>query len=820
MTALPKFTLRPSAAAAMLVVALALGGLAGCGGGTDTVAVAVAPPPLIGAESTGSKVLSWFALAADTLYDVALGIASLAEHNPLAAGAEFTAAGLGIVGKILEDGGGDATDTQAQQLTNISTQLDTLTVNVNALSTQLTQVISMIDGLGDSFTVLVNLNAPIKNAENWLTAYSTGQYGDMKSREWARWYLAGCDPTLVSSCPATANPVTAARMNTFSNLYMKNPGPTFAMTDVKDNFPRWWSQSVVGNNTINSANYAIGGFLAADLVTQLYEGITDNKGTPQNALLSYMNYLIALGSNNCSVDITDPGCDLNTNVYQPLESYFAYLVSLQTQLVMAQSEAYLTLAQIEVKASPVLINIEDTANYLAHKDLMAGFAIQLNEEAEVFLQVAEEIALYRAADGRTDWSNFAATDAGKLLARADFSVAQLAGKNYRTASTIPAFTVGYVNPPWPSSGIVGRVFYANGEQMPTGTRMLAMDSTVGAQYQPNQSLSEDDTSKRAVTGVLQPYLLWTRSVDAKGAVTMIGTANTQWSVRRLVAQPITLPIGLDFQVTSSQPTRLGAKLGLYNYDENFVTPPGSGTSSVIPFGSFSSVEGNIGGAGLALDPGSIKADMNATLYDASYNASTINAGAVSLSVTYVPNKDYKPGNSDLWGGKGMTAGTWSVASTAVKLVIPPKGATAVKISWPSVVNVSLDSDRQILGGLGGNGVGREEYYSYVKFQQHILDSKGKALTGGSVVNDRCTSSPFFKCQIDNSQIDSSQSVDLTMLTAAATAANLSFAANFSTEVEQYNERMVWFSKYATVRTSIAPSVASWQIQAPMLTLIR
>lgn len=803
MSRISRFPLKMNQLSAVAVVVMTIG-ISGCGGGSE----AVAPPPLpplIGAEATtGSKVLSWFERVAESLYEVARGVAAVAEGNVVAGVGEFAAAGLGIVSKGLESG--ESGDDQAKQLTEIDSKLDTVIVDVQSIANQVSTMELQLKNLADYLKSAAAMKTPMDTAQTWLDSYYTGTTL-LQSREWVRWYLAGCDPIKVGSCPSASNAPSAANLALFRQAYMQN-SDNRPLVNNRDNFPLWWAFAVVGDQTTGGTKFSVNGTKASDIVTQIYQGLTNNMGQDTNGLISYMNYFMTQDSSHCGKDVTDPQCDLYNNVYLPLETYFSLAIGRQSQLVMALAEAYTVLAQ------------EDPNAYgPAGNNLMAGFNKQLAVEVEAFLRAAEQLALYRAADGRTDWSNFADTDAGRLLARADFVVAQIAGKNYRTASTTPKWTPGDVNPPWPASGIVGRVFYANGEQMLSGTATRSVcHSTDATCSSALTQVGENADSLRSVNGA-QPYLLWKSTVDAKGAVTlMTGTANTQWSVQRLTPMAAsTLPVGASYLVNSTQsPTRTPAKLGFYNYDENFDTPPGEGSSSVIPFGSFSAVEGAIGRYGLKLDAASFKgsADMSATLFDDSYGISTANPGAVSYSVTYVPNKHY----NSKWDGLGTTAGTWSGA-TAVKLMIPLATATQVKMRWPSTLDVHLNSAFQYTTGLGGNGAGRDEYYSYVKFKQHIQDSKGNELNlasgKSSVVNSDCTSAPFFKCQIGQEQ-----SIDMTVSTATATANNLSFSAKFSTEVDQYDKRWVFFNWYETVRTSDSNSVATWDIQAPLFTLIR
>lgn len=796
MSSFPNLPLRLNKFSAIAVVALTLG-IAGCGGGSDVTTPpvapsAVAPPDLVAATNTGSKVLSWFGRVANSLYDVAVGVAAIAGGNVTAGVGKFAAAGLGIISKGLDSG--ESGDDQAKQLSEIDSKLDTVIVDVQSIATQVSTIEGKVDNMIAYQKYALAMSSPMATAQTWLDSYYTNPAQTAQSREWVRWYMAGCDLSQVGSCPSASKPASAANLALFRQTYMKNPDLT-NMTRSTDNFPRWWAFSVIGDQTTGASKYDVYGTKADDIVTLIYHGLTDDMGQDTNGLISYMNYFMTQGSGHCGTDVTDKRCDLYNNVYLPLETYFSLAIGRQTQLVMALAEAYTVLAQ------------EDQASYgRAGDTLMAGFNKKLAVEVEAFLQAAEQIALYRAADGRTDWSNFAATDAGKLLARADFVAAQIAGKNYRTSSTTPAWTAGYVNPPWPSNGIVGRVFYADGEQLLTTTATRSVCSNANPQSCTNAltHIGENTASQRPVSGV-PPYLLWKRTVDAKGAVTlMTGTAKTRWTVQRLMPVAAdTLPVGASYLVDSTKPrARMPAKLDFYNYDENFARPPGHGTSSVIPFGSFSSVEGAIGRYGLMLDTASFKgsANMDATLYDDSYKASTVEPGAVSYNVTYLPNKQFDSNNPTKWGGSDK-AGTWSASSLAFKLDFHLASATSVKIRWPSSFKVGLNSQSQSIQNQFGKP--KPEYYSYVKFKQTILDGNGKELKASS----ECPSAPFVSCYLDESLL-----VEWTGLKANAT--NLSFAAHFSTEVDQYDHGI----NATTVRTGNGD--AKLLIKAPLLTLIR
>lgn len=831
MNTCPKFPLRLKTASAVVLVSITLGGLVGCGGGSPA---APTPPPLIPAdETTGSKVMSWFAQISDSLHEVALGVAGIAEGNIAAGVSEFAAAGLGLIGKGLESGDSSSGDDQAKQLNAINGKLDTLIGDVQFIANLETNTNLLVLDL-TNLVLMQPMSNSVNNAQLWLDSYYTG-LNTLQSRAWVNWKMAGCQADV--TCPQPYPAVTAANLAAFRQAYMQHPAKK-TMTLSTDNFPLWWAYSVLPEQATGSAKYIAGGGTASQNEDAIYKAIVKGNGTDPNGLVSYMNYFMNQSSNTCAKDLTDPACDLYTSVYQPLEAYFALAIGRQSQLVMAQAEAWTVLAQKD-----------PAANGSGGSLVMNNYNLELNEEVEVFLQVAEQLASYRLADGRTDWSNFAATDAGRLLARADFIVAKLAGANYVVDNTIgpntPAGTSSFTSSPWPSDGIVGRIFYADPEQTldKTGTRSVCAASGQPCSGIPLLQIAENVPSLRTVTGG-KPYLVWSRAVDPKsGAVTLLtGTGWTQWRVQRLKPQPATtttpatattpavttvlsLPVGFDYQVASTHSPSLLAKFGFLSYDRNFVTPPlpdprpvnatGPDSPWVTSFGSFNAVEGAIGPYGLKFDTNTFvkgSSNMPSVVYADSYSVSKTTPGAL-YSVTYVPNDYYTRYANDTpknWGGVGTKPGTWS-ASTVVQLVIPAGTASNVKFSWPSTLDVNLSSDNRTTSGLFST-----EYYSSATFKQQIL-SGGKVLTdisGKGTTSDvltECSVKPFVSCKLNLGQ-----SVDVMVSSATAIAGNITFVANFSTEVEQYKTGSL---NSKIMRTSIAPSVANWTIQTPIVTLI-
>ena len=145
--------------------------------------------------------------------------------------------------------------------------------------------------------------------------------------------MAGCDYT-ASTC---AGDVTQASYAAFTANWVKHPGQTNTSTD---DFFLWWSYSVLGGTTVP----VFGSPDSAEiLVDKIYNGMIDNMPTSQNGLVAYLGFV--LSQTGCANDVT--ACDLYSQVYIPMEAYFAEGISYQTSLAEAVVEAKGVLAEVD-----------------------------------------------------------------------------------------------------------------------------------------------------------------------------------------------------------------------------------------------------------------------------------------------------------------------------------------------------------------------------------------------------------------------------------------------------------------------------------------
>jgi hypothetical protein len=327
---------------------------------------------------------------------------------------------------------------------------------------------------------------------------------------------------------------------------------------------------------------------------------------------------------------------------------------------------------------------------------------------------------------------------------------------------------------------------------------------------PVAQISEDISSYRTPTGDW-PYLLWQTSGSGT-SILATGTLNNQWKVQRLKPM-MSLPLG-QYVVNSTLTGRLGANLVVATYDSNYnsVTP---GTTGGIVFGSLNGIEGSIGKYGLTLGQGPWTAaggatgDVSAQL-SISYTDATDAPGGAYLNVTYPPI----PGApSSLSHGAASSPWVWSTsANIQLNSSSLASGFSKVHVHWPTTVNVNLNGTvLNTSTNPCGSGCGRDEYYSYIKLDQQLLDSKSNAVSNASIENTQCNSSPFNQCNITGAQ-----SLDVGSLTLAA-ATQYTFKASFSSDVDPYDK---CFCGNSTWRSAIAGSKAVWVINAPVLTLTK
>lgn len=734
-------------------------------------------------QSTSSTVMGWLSAIAGFLEDVTKGAAQAFEGNWGAAASDWAAGTFGLIEYGLEPGAADETSN----LTEMDAKLDTLLINVSSISGQLVNLNNQISGLTNYITETNALGINLQNAQTWLQQYYLSPTLTLQSRNWARWVLAGCpivadNPGRPPGCPAAGNPVTAANQKDFTSKNIMNPGKTSLNTD---DFPLWWAYAVVGGAN-GVTQYAVNGTTADAFVTEIHDGLVLHSRTPQNALLAYMGWVFS--QSGCTTDVSASGCDLYTQVYLPTEAFFLQAIGDQSQLAEAVAEADEVLAE----------KFPNSTHSNAASNYMSGVNQQVNEEVEAFLEVAEQIALYRAADGTWDWNLFGSSDAGQLLARADFVATQL---GRQVDPTNPA--TKNLTPPWPSSGVVGRVFYVNGEPAlaANATRGVCTSASGAFCATPVAQLGEDG-SNQAVTGDW-PYLLWQ---TASGSAT--GTPNVHWAVQRL--KPATLPAG-QYVVNSTSSARLGANLVVATYDGNYNSVPAS-TANAISFGSVNGIEGSIGKYGL--NPGAGWTTTGGTAGDASAHLSISYADAIDapggayLQVTYPP---IAGAPNSLSGGATSSPWVWSTSvNISLATLSLASSFPGVHVHWPTTVNVNLKGS--VLNeskNICGTGCGRNEYYSYLKLDQQLLDSKSKVVSNASLENSQCNSAPFNVCTIAGAQLLDAGSIML------APSTEYQFKLSFSSAEDPYDS---CFCGNSTWRSATAPSTASWVIDAPMLTL--
>ena len=760
-------------------------------------------------DATSSTVMGWLSSIAKFLGDVAEGAAAATEGNWAQASFDWASGAFGLIEYGLNP---DAPDSSSQ-LTTMETQLDGLIGNVNAIQGSIASLNNSITGLTNYIYSTNALGTNLKSAETWLQSYYTDQTQTLQSRNWARWYLAGCipqgaHPVYPASCPEATNPVTQTNLGIFQKNFITNPG--FAnlgagqLPVASDDFPLWWAYGVLGNQSLVPP-YANNGTKASDFVKEIHTGLTDNSTGP-NALMAYMLWVFSQDA-KCNSDVSNatPGasCDLFNDIYLPTEKYFVQVLGDQTQLAEAVVEAYNVLAE----------KFPNTSTYTnagsLYMDGPGGFNQQVNEEVEAFLEVAEQIALYRAADGTQDWNTFGSSDAGQLLARADFVAAQLGRQ--------PDASNPNLTPPWPTSGVVGRVFYTSPEQPLGANQTRGVCAYVSANQtncsNPFAQISENVSSLATLTGQW-PYLLWSTSGN-----TATGTPNTQWKMQRL--KPLSLPVGTSAAVTyvvdSTVPARLGANLVVATYDPTTYISEPAGTAGGIVFGSLNGVEGALGKYGLPLSESAWTTSGPTTthtggappanVFQVSYSNSSTSAepGAGSLNVTYPPITPVVPGPHAY-----SVSESWSVSGN-IELV-GNSSFPRVHVHWPTSVNINLTGGvTQSLGSLQGGS----QYYSSLTLTQQLLNSGKTVNSSGSPAvpasaQTQCPGAPFNTCTLT-----AAQPLDVPSLGLAA-GTTYTLQASFASQVLPYAQSA--FTNAYTFRSSKAGSVASWTINPPMITL--
>lgn len=747
--------------------------------GTVTEATACAQQSTSSTSYDYSSAMGWLSAIAEFLSEVTLGIAELPESG-WGGASEIASGTFGMIEHGINLGTGSGEDAQ---LSDMDAQLGTLVTSVCQLQVQLNNIGNQITGLQNWIVSDTLLSSQVRAADSWLWPNFQDPNGTGTSREWARWILAGC-ATSGSSCPEASGTVTTTSWNNFVQSAIQSASTTPPAL-ATDNFPLWWSYSVVGG---------AGGITpfsptAKTLQHNIFTALTATPVTPTtNGLVAYMEEVF--GQSGCVNDVT--ACNLLQNVYYPLEAYFLKAVGDQAWLAEAQSESWLTLSALgKGSTGPTDVATETNSN--------------LDAECEAFLQVAERIALLRAADGTMDWNSFGSSDAGQLLARADFIVMQLAGQNYQNN---PA--PGYVNPPWPSSGVVGRIFYVDGEPplSSSGQRGICQETGAAGTFSagaancstPAAYLTENTASARTVTGDW-PYLLWSSS---GGSAT--GSPHQNWKVQRLNPLPLaSLPTNTataSYVVNSQVPAWLGANMFVGSYDSSYNNLPAPATGSTT-FASVNGIEGAIGKYGLPLG-------------QSPWTATAVNSvNEIQLSVSYKDATD-APGGAYvdvdfplLSNDKTSTAqNAWS-ASAQFQMSGLPSGWTTYHVQWPAVVNANLNSSVKI-SATWASAVGGTGYYLNFSMGQQIL-SNNKTYSNLSAGFNQCPTQTY-NCQFSGLQSINAGSVSFTQNSA------YTFKASYAAEVSPYSYSL--WNGVSTYRQPLQNSVATWVIDGPMFTLTK
>jgi hypothetical protein len=577
------------------------------------------------------------------------------------------------------------------ELNTMDGKVDQLLVDMGAVQNQLANIERQITGLEKWIEGEAALGTHVSDAETWIAQYFSNQANPGKSYNWALWLLAGCDPA-ADTCGGT---VTDATIQAFNEDYYTASAaipPKDPPTLATDNFYLWWAYNVNQQATVTP--YTVNGNTADTIIKQLHLGMVPEKPTDTNGLLAYMGYVFS--SSACATDVTAGGCDLYSQVYLPVEAYFQEVITNQITLVQAMVESYAELASFyETNHAS---NAYDT--YVSV--YMSDFQKMLSEEAESFVEVAEQIALYRAADGRFDWSSFNTSDAAQLLSRADFLAAMLV--NSPTGKPWP----------WPP-GVTGRIFYTEqpkgvpgsttvhsacqGTSCTTLTEIVPMPQDLACYADsnyPGQCLLYSDW----------PYLQWS-APDGSNVVT--GTPTFTWKIRRLT--PRQMAEGT-YKVASINAPYGNADLVVSQYGDDYSYPPAQGTTPVL-FGSFNEVEGSLG------------------------------IGALGA------NRTYSGGGDDALHNYGITPSStytemyllYEVAPTQiksnwyekmkVKVNAVPGTFPRVRLFWPNTVEIVL-GEQHISGG-------NCPYHYYVQLEQslQLLNSSGTAVTNGGQTLHPC-----------------------------------------------------------------------------------
>jgi hypothetical protein len=656
-------------------------------------------------------------------------------------------------------------NTIMDDLNVMDQKLDELLFDMGEIEGQLLSVEGAIDGLTNYIYFTSKLGPPQANAESWLDVYYDKTSEVKQSYNWGRWSTAGCDLSQ-STCDNEVTDESTAIFNKQNVLHPENDPPLH----VTDNFYLWWAYSVLGTQAAFVPPYTAGGDTADLIVDKIYQGITNDAGTGQNALYAYMKWLF--DSSACKYDVSANDCDLYAQVYEPFEAYFQQLIADQVNLVQAIIDAFTVLASTEENQTT---GTYDTAisDYLTAAN--GGFVHQLAHEAEVFLQVAEQIALYRAADNRFDWGTFGTTDAGQLLARADFVAAQLAAPSGSDAPW-----------PWPP-GVTGRIFYTQQHTLPPSVfHQACLEGTTTCttltEVAPDYAVQRDGTN--AVTGDW-PYLQWIVPNDVDAAV---GTPTQTWQIRRLERQ---LLAAGSYQVARenaeyfSQDSR-NAKLIVAEYGSDYSNPPTDPADAVL-FGSFNALEGMGFVSYRSLTDG-----QDDSLHDFNWS---LDADSTTMSVTYKQDNAHKQGNwyqRDYFQLQGLS-----------------DSHNKVRIRWPATISIGVAA--QVLGGT--NCVG--SYYEGLAQSLKVLEPDNDVVQGTDNLWNLCGTSAFLKCNKSYLDRNGPMRMETESLTLKPDV-RYQLRAHFNDDIYGYTGTYTW----ACVWGPTPGSKVTWTLFNPTFTLTK
>ncbi len=650
-------------------------------------------------------------------------------------------------------------ETIVDDLNGMDDKLDELLTDIAAVQNQLGLVEAEIEGLEYFITVESTLAPTLTTAKNWLDNfyYKVSETGT--SYNWGRWSTAGCDLTQ-STCEKE---ITDESIEAFEGKYVLDP-ENDPPTKSSDNFYLWWAYGVTGESGFKE--FTQDGSSARNLVESIYSELTFSPIGITLPLQAYMEYIFS--QSGCATDVTN--CDLYAEVYEPVEAFFQQLVAYQVNLVQAIVDAYSVLASTEQNQTTHTYD-NSISDYLTAYD---GFIHQLANEAENFLQVAEQIALYRAADSRFDWSTFGTTDAAQLLARADFVAAQLAA---------PA---GRGEPwPWPP-GVTGRIFYTQQHTLPSPTYHQACQAgsticTALTEITPEYAVQPDGTN--SVTGDW-PYLQWVVPSNVDAAV---GTPTQKWQIRRLEPQPLaagTYQVAREYAEHFSLDSR-NANLVVAEYGSDYSNPPTDPSDAVL-FGSFNSLEGMGVVNYRAIDGG-----KDDSMHDFNW---TWDYDSTTMSVTYKTDTLRKEGD---WYQRDY-----------FQLAELPTSHGRVQIRWPATISIGIGS--QLLYGTPCSG----GFYHTLAQSLKVLEPDNDVVPGTDNLWNLC-GTDIYKCNISYEDRNGPMKMETGSLTLKP-GTTYQLRAHFNDVVDGYTGSYTYVCEWGAT----PGSKVTWKLFNPTFTLTK